>query len=64
MDESTQILCFMAGANSIFYGDRLLTTGNPGEDRDRELLRRLGLHPAGASPEAAGASRAPAPQTA
>jgi biotin synthase len=36
-------MCFMAGANSIFYGDKLLTTGNPEVDEDRALLARLGL---------------------
>ncbi len=40
-----QALCFFAGANSIFYGDRLLTSGNPGVDQDRELLRELNLKP-------------------
>ncbi len=44
MDESLQALCFVAGANSIFYGDKLLTTGNPDVERDRALLTRLGLH--------------------
>ncbi|MEY8875737.1 MAG: biotin synthase BioB [Leptothrix sp. (in: b-proteobacteria)] len=44
MDEALQALCFLAGANSIFYGDKLLTTGNPQADRDRALLDRLGLH--------------------
>ena len=44
MDESLQALCFFAGANSIFYGDRLLTTGNPEAARDRALLGRLGIH--------------------
>ncbi|HEB96382.1 MAG TPA: biotin synthase BioB [Sedimenticola thiotaurini] len=43
MSDEMQALCFLAGANSMFYGERLLTTGNPGEDRDRELFRRLGL---------------------
>ncbi len=43
MGEAIQALCFLAGANSIFYGDKLLTTGNPEVDRDRELLSRLGL---------------------
>lgn len=38
-----QALCFLAGANSIFLGDRLLTTPNPGEDSDRRLLDRLGM---------------------
>ena len=44
MDEALQALCFVAGANSIFYGDKLLTTGNPDVERDRALLGRLGLH--------------------
>ncbi len=43
MSDAVQALCFVAGANSIFYGDKLLTTGNPDVDRDRELLGRLGL---------------------
>jgi biotin synthase len=43
MGDAVQALCFMAGANSIFYGDKLLTTGNPDTDADRELLDRLGL---------------------
>ncbi|WPB59247.1 biotin synthase BioB [Xylophilus sp. GOD-11R] len=43
MDEALQALCFMAGANSIFYGDRLLTTSNPQAVRDRALMKRLGL---------------------
>jgi biotin synthase len=45
MSEETQALCFLAGANSIFYGPKLLTTPNPGRDRDRELMERLGLTP-------------------
>jgi biotin synthase len=43
MDEALQALCFAAGANSIFYGDRLLTTPNPQAARDRSLFDRLGL---------------------
>jgi len=43
MDEGIQALCFMAGANSIFYGERLLTTENPSVARDRALLGKLGL---------------------
>lgn len=43
MSDEQQALCFLAGANSIFYGDRLLTTDNPGADRDRSLFERLGL---------------------
>ncbi|MCS2608377.1 biotin synthase BioB [Halomonas dongshanensis] len=45
MSESTQALAFLAGANSIFYGDKLLTTGNPQAERDRALFAKLGLHP-------------------
>jgi biotin synthase len=45
MREETQALCFVAGANSIFYGPKLLTTPNPGRDRDRALMDRLGLTP-------------------
>jgi biotin synthase len=43
MSEETQALCFLAGANSIFYGPKLLTTPNPGRDRDMALLEKLGL---------------------
>lgn len=43
MSDSTQALCFYAGANSIFYGDRLLTTDNPQFSRDQALFERLGL---------------------
>ena len=43
MSEQTQALCFFAGANSIFYGEKLLTAGNPCVDEDRELLKDLGL---------------------
>ena len=45
MSESTQALAFLAGANSIFYGERLLTTANPQAERDRALFDKLGLHP-------------------
>jgi biotin synthase len=45
MSEETQALCFLAGANSIFYGPKLLTTPNPAPDRDLHLLDRLGLVP-------------------
>ncbi|HRB29459.1 MAG TPA: biotin synthase BioB [Nitrosomonas sp.] len=44
MPEAVQALCFLAGANSIFYGDKLLTTANPEADRDQALLSKLGLH--------------------
>ena len=43
MTDETQALCFLAGANSIFYGPKLLTTPNPAADRDRDLMDRLGL---------------------
>jgi biotin synthase len=43
MSEETQALCFVAGANSIFCGPKLLTTPNPGRDRDRDLMDKLGL---------------------
>jgi biotin synthase len=46
MDDALQALCFLAGANSIFYGDKLLTAGNPEADHDAELFQRLGIHPA------------------
>ena len=45
LGEAVQALCFLAGANSIFYGDRLLTTGNPDDDSDRALLAKLGMTP-------------------
>jgi biotin synthase len=45
MSEETQALCFLAGANSIFYGPKLLTTPNPEPDRDANLLDRLGMVP-------------------
>ncbi|MBA4142056.1 MAG: biotin synthase BioB [Nitrosospira sp.] len=46
MSDAVQALCFLAGANSIFYGEKLLTTGNPETERDKALLNRLGLRPA------------------
>ncbi|MGA0114608.1 MAG: biotin synthase BioB [Burkholderiales bacterium] len=45
MGDAVQALCFFAGANSIFYGEKLLTTGNPDVDNDRDLFARLGLAP-------------------
>ncbi len=60
MSDETQALCFMAGANSIFAGDRLLTTGNPDMDDDRALFRRLGLRAEGQ----VDARDEPAPRTA
>ena len=46
MNDELQALCFLAGANSIFHGEKLLTTPNPQADRDRRLFDRLGLRPA------------------
>jgi biotin synthase len=45
MGDAIQALCFLAGANSIFYGEKLLTTGNPDVDNDQALFARLGLQP-------------------
>ena len=45
MPEGIQALCFLAGANSIFYGEKLLTTGNPEAEKDLALFSRLGLRP-------------------
>ena len=45
LSREAQTLCFLAGANSIFYGNKLLTTGNPDTDADLKLLHDLGLHP-------------------
>ncbi|HVZ68071.1 MAG TPA: biotin synthase BioB [Rhizomicrobium sp.] len=45
MTEEAQTLCFLAGANSIFYGPKLLTTANPKQDQDRQLLAKLGMNP-------------------
>ncbi|HVV61968.1 MAG TPA: biotin synthase BioB [Pseudolabrys sp.] len=45
MSEETQALCFLAGANSIFYGPKLLTTPNPARDQDLALLDKLGMRP-------------------
>lgn len=46
MSDEQQALCFLAGANSIFYGDKLLTTSNPDENHDRQLFDRLGINTA------------------
>jgi biotin synthase len=61
MDESLQALCFLAGANSIFYGEKLLTTANPGLARDKRLLAKLGMEPLGGADvvESGAPSRAP-----
>ncbi|WP_417673136.1 biotin synthase BioB [Pseudodonghicola sp.] len=55
MSDELQALCFLAGANSIFVGDQLLTTGNPAAWKDQDLLTRLGMHvaPAQARPPVA-----------
>ena len=45
MNEQMQSLCFLAGANSIFYGEKLLTTSNPEADSDRQLFQKLGIRP-------------------
>lgn len=45
MDDATQALCFYAGANSVFFGEKLLTTPNQQADKDLELLNRLDLRP-------------------
>ena len=45
MSDETQALCYLAGANSIFYGEKLLTTDNPQLIQDRLLLERLGIQP-------------------
>src|SRR5215469_9146153 len=63
MSDELQALCFFAGANSIFYGEKLLTTGNPDVQRDQRLFERLGLKPEGApedgaAPEAAAGAEA------
>jgi biotin synthase len=52
LGEAVQALCFMAGANSIFYGDKLLVTGNPDAEADLQLLKRLGLKSKAVSVEA------------
>ena len=56
MGDEMQALCFLAGANSIFHGERLLTTPNPETDRDRKLFARLGIQPEAAEESSAGAS--------
>jgi biotin synthase len=44
MSDEMQALCFIAGANSVFAGEKLLTTPNPGDDHDNKLLAKLGMH--------------------
>jgi len=60
MTDELQALCFLAGANSIFIGDVLLTTKNPQTDRDSDLLGRLGMTSGLSATEAAPAMRASA----
>jgi biotin synthase len=55
LSDEAQALCFLAGANSLFLGDRLLTTPNPGASHDEQLLDRLGMRL-----RALGSSKAPA----
>jgi biotin synthase len=50
MSDETQAWCFFAGANSMFYGDRLLTTDNPDENHDMQLFARLGIQPERGAP--------------
>jgi biotin synthase len=52
MPDGVQALCFLAGANSVFYGEKLLTTANPQAERDRSLFGRLGLKPTPAAAKA------------
>jgi biotin synthase len=56
MSDELQALCFMAGANSIFYGEKLLTTGNPDVARDQQLFARLGLRTEEPAPAARSAA--------
>jgi biotin synthase len=50
MSDELQALCFAAGANSIFLGEKLLTTPNPERSEDMQLLDRLGMHPLEVAP--------------
>jgi biotin synthase len=63
MNDELQALCFMAGANSIFYGEKLLTTGNPDTAHDRRLFERLNIvaEPASDAQGAAATGAKPAP---
>jgi biotin synthase len=61
MSDELQALCFLAGANSIFYGEKLLTTGNPDTEHDQGLFKRLGIvAEPGTSPPLPGSSASPA----
>jgi biotin synthase len=64
MNDELQTLCFIAGANSMFYGEKLLTTGNPDVERDQQLFARLGLRPEALAPDAATSAAAEASQAA
>ncbi len=57
LGDEAQALCFLAGANSIFYGPRLLTISNPAEEKDRNLMARLGLMALGAKAKQGSAAR-------
>ncbi len=59
MDDATQALCFYAGANSIFYGETLLTRANPQLEADRALFTRLGLHASAGDPHLPTPTQAP-----
>lgn len=61
MSDETQALCFFAGANSIFYGEKLLTTGNPDTEHDEQLFARLGLRAETVERERADGPSCPAP---
>jgi biotin synthase len=61
MSDELQALCLLAGANSIFYGEKLLTTGNPDVERDRQLFARLGVSAERARPAADAADPAAGP---
>jgi biotin synthase len=56
LSKEAQAMCFFAGANSIFYGDKLLTTSNPKENHDLELLKELNLTPQPLRPQAVATS--------
>ena len=58
MSDEHQALCFFAGANSIFYGEKLLTTGNPDTGHDQRLFARLGIEPEPVHPAHAAAHAA------
>ncbi len=64
MSDETQALCFAAGANSIFYGEKLLTTGNPDTEHDEALFARLGIQAETVERERANGPSCPAPATA